>query len=231
MKSPTTRSRGTPRLNVQLRFPSTTRICIAHPYFVSTESEAYRNNEQVIWEEFLGHLGSRPSDLLAARHNGATREVDRITVPLPADVDPDCRIELRNKKTGGIGFQLTNKLHNADRRIAAIHETIELADELLFAPMQFVDRALFPGEDDHVRPTKAMPNKWERVTLGVMLSSIIHKQYEWSKRLVCLFFPDLRPDLNMLTSCGWTRTERGLGTSMVCRRSVVERVVQGPEHG
>lgn len=49
MKSPTTRSRGTPRLNVQLRFPSTTRICIAHPYFVSTESEAYRNNEQVIW--------------------------------------------------------------------------------------------------------------------------------------------------------------------------------------
>ncbi len=71
--------------------------------------------------------------------------------------------------------------------------------------MQFVDRALvrvlprvsdvgggltgialkFPGEADHVRPTKAMPNKWERVTLGVMLSSIIHKQYEWSKRLVC----------------------------------------------
>ncbi|TFK89346.1 hypothetical protein K466DRAFT_519120 [Polyporus arcularius HHB13444] len=147
------------------------------------QSEGYRNNQQVIWEEFLSHLGSRPSELLAARHNGATREVDCITVPLPADVDPDCRIELRNKKTGGIGFQLTNKLHNADRRIAAIHETIELADELLFAPMQFVDRALFPGEDDHVRPTKAMPNKWERVTLGVMLSSIIHKQYEWTKRL------------------------------------------------
>ncbi|KAI0718539.1 hypothetical protein C8T65DRAFT_638328 [Cerioporus squamosus] len=152
-------------------------------YSALKESEGFRNYVQVEWEEFLSHLGSRPSDLLAARYRGVPREVDRITVPLPTDVDPDCRIELRNKKTGGIGFQLTNKLHNADRRIAAINETVELADELLFAPMQFVDRAVFPGEENHVRPTKAMPNKWERVTLGVILSTIIHKQYEWTKRL------------------------------------------------
>ncbi|RPD52904.1 hypothetical protein L226DRAFT_576654 [Lentinus tigrinus ALCF2SS1-7] len=152
-------------------------------YSALQDTVAYQNYVQLEWEDFLAYLGSRPSDVLAARHRDTPRKVDRVTIPLPLDVDPECRIEIRNKHTGDVGFQLTNKLHNADRRIVAINETVELADELLFAPMQFVDRAVFPGEENHIRPTRTMPNRWERVTLGVMLATIIHKQYEWSKQL------------------------------------------------
>ena len=65
-----------------------------------------------------------------------------IPVPLYEDVDPDCRIELRNKD-GGIGLQVAECKGRAPAgRIAFINNEIQQADELLFSPLQYVDRAL-----------------------------------------------------------------------------------------
>ncbi|KAI0694240.1 hypothetical protein C8T65DRAFT_744436 [Cerioporus squamosus] len=126
-------------------------------YSAPKASERNRNVE----DKWVPYLGSWPSDLLAARR-GSAREVDRIIIPLPIAVDPDCRIELRNMKTGDIGFQLTNKLHNADRRIAAINETIDLVRRPRcgeFSPAsakagRYADGAggalQFPGEENYV---------------------------------------------------------------------------------
>lgn len=87
-------------------------------------------------EDFLGYPGSRPSGGFTAQPTQARP----YCCPAPA-VDPDHRIELRNKNARYVGYQLTNRLHNPERR-TALNDTIERVDELLFEPKQVVHCAV-----------------------------------------------------------------------------------------
>ncbi|PIL29328.1 hypothetical protein GSI_09379 [Ganoderma sinense ZZ0214-1] len=112
--------------------------------------------------------------------------VDRVKVPLPRDLDPRVHIELKNKLTGEVGFQLVRAGNTRRKRLEFLAREIEGRPEMPFPRLTYVDRAMFPGEEkDYCRPQLPMPNLKTRskILLVDILANVILKQTDWIKFL------------------------------------------------
>ncbi|KAI1790067.1 hypothetical protein LXA43DRAFT_529939 [Ganoderma leucocontextum] len=119
-------------------------------------------------------------------HMEKPHAVDRIKVPLPRDLDPRVRIDLTNKLTGEIGFQLVRAGNTRAKRVEFLNREIEGGSEMVFPRLTYVDRAMFPGEErSHIRPQLPMPNLKTRSKLSFidLVANIILKQSDWIKFL------------------------------------------------
>ena len=68
--------------------------------------------------------------------------IDRIKVPLPKDLDPRVRIDLKNKLTGEIGFQLIRAGNTRAKRLEFLNKEIEGGSEMSFPRLTYIDRAM-----------------------------------------------------------------------------------------
>ena len=68
--------------------------------------------------------------------------VDRVKVPLPRDLDPRVHIELKNKLTGEVGFQLVRAGNTRRKRMEFLAREIEGRPEMPFPRLTYVDRAM-----------------------------------------------------------------------------------------
>lgn len=68
--------------------------------------------------------------------------IHRIKVPLPRDLDPRVRIDLKNKQSGEIGFQLIRAGNTRAKRLEFLNREIEGGSEMAFPRLTYVDRAM-----------------------------------------------------------------------------------------
>lgn len=81
-------------------------------------------------------------------------DVDRVNVPLPRDLDPRVRIDLRNKLTGEIGFQLVRAGNTRRKRFEFLTREIEGCPEMMFPRLTYVDRAMVSRVSWSIRCTE-----------------------------------------------------------------------------
>ena len=82
-------------------------------------------------------------------------DVDRVKVPLPRDLDPRVRIDIKNKLTGEIGFQLVRAGNTRRKRFEFLTREIEGCPEMMFPRLTYVDRAMVSCASWFVRRTLA----------------------------------------------------------------------------
>ena len=81
-------------------------------------------------------------------------DVDRVKVPLPRDLDPRVRIDIKNKLTGEIGFQLVRAGNTRRKRFEFLTREIEGCPEMMFPRLTYVDRAMVSRVSWSIRCTE-----------------------------------------------------------------------------
>ncbi len=107
--------------------------------------------------------------------------VDRIKVPLPKDLDPRVRIDLKNRLTGEIGFQLIKAGNTRAKRLDFLNNEIEGCPETIFPLLTYVDRAMvspYTLFSFHSKPARPIYLKHTRAfvpwTMRAHISAAVH---------------------------------------------------------